>query len=165
MNALSLFQYELSLCSIPTSSRKLDEALGNGVRLGTITEFAGRNRTGKTQLILQMIFNTVLPKPLGVIDGEAVYISTQPGSFCPDRIYPIIDPQVVVWRNKLENTPAAKLFTRNIALSRIIYEQVHSLRDLVETVCCLPKLAKRSRNVILQIHRTVFPMIQFSYSF
>ena len=146
MNALSLLQDELSLRSIPTSSRKLDEAMGNGIRFGTITEFAGRIGTGKTQLIFQLMFNTILPKPLGVIDGEAVYIATRPGSFNPERINEIADHLVDIWRNKYGNTPAVNEFTREQALSRILYTEVDSLLELIKTVYYLKKLVQGCKN-------------------
>ena len=159
MNALSTLFKELSVLSIPTSSRKLDEALGNGVRLELITEIAGREGTGKTQLILQMIFNTVLPKPLGVINGEAVYISTRPANFCPDRIYPMVDRQVEVWREKFANTPEAIVFSRDVALGKIHFIGVNSIANLIQTVYNLDKFLKSNSSNVSYLIFIMFFMI------
>lgn len=49
-NANSILKKEFQEAAIPTGSTELDKALNNGVKLGTITEFAGLSGSGKTQL-------------------------------------------------------------------------------------------------------------------
>ncbi|MFW9997153.1 MAG: DNA repair and recombination protein RadA [Candidatus Odinarchaeota archaeon] len=79
---------------ITTGSKDLDEVLGGGgIETGSMTEYFGEFRTGKTQLALQHCVSVQLPKSLGGLRGEdtdsepvfAAYIDTE-GTFRPERI-------------------------------------------------------------------------------
>ncbi|KAI9774854.1 MAG: hypothetical protein M1840_000070 [Geoglossum simile] len=61
---------------ISTLDERLDEALGGGVPMGYITEFAGESATGKSQLLLLLSLATQLPPPHGV-SKSTLYISTE----------------------------------------------------------------------------------------
>lgn len=66
-------------CSvISTLDPDLDAALGGGVPLGRITEFAGESGTGKTQFLLALCLAVQLPPPRGP-GQHALYISTESG--------------------------------------------------------------------------------------
>ncbi|KAJ6439629.1 DNA repair protein rhp57 [Purpureocillium lavendulum] len=56
----------------------LDAALGGGVPLGCITEFAGESGSGKTQFLLSLCLAVQLPPPRGLAK-QALYISTESG--------------------------------------------------------------------------------------
>ncbi|RDA93168.1 hypothetical protein CP533_3166 [Ophiocordyceps camponoti-saundersi (nom. inval.)] len=63
---------------ISTLDDNLDAALGGGIPLGRITEFAGESGTGKTQFLLSLCLSVQLPPPRGT-GRQAVYISTEAG--------------------------------------------------------------------------------------
>ncbi|KAM4060019.1 rad51 domain-containing protein [Hirsutella rhossiliensis] len=63
---------------ISTLDHGLDAALGGGVPVGCITEFAGESGAGKTQLLLSLCLAVQLPPPRGP-RKQAVYISTESG--------------------------------------------------------------------------------------
>lgn len=45
----------------------------------------GLSQTGKTQICFQLCMNVQLPKELGGVDGEALYVDTH-GDFAVERI-------------------------------------------------------------------------------
>jgi DNA repair protein RAD57 len=66
-------------CSaISTLDPDLDAALGGGVPVGCITEFAGESGAGKTQFLLSLCLAVQLPPPHG-LGKQALYISTESG--------------------------------------------------------------------------------------
>ncbi|KAG7309300.1 hypothetical protein JYU34_005242 [Plutella xylostella] len=76
-NAAEYWQRETSLPSIPTFCQQVDKLLGSdGVQLGTITELLGLPGTGKTQMCLQLCASIQIPKALGGLEAEALYIDT-----------------------------------------------------------------------------------------
>jgi RecA/RadA recombinase len=170
VTVLGALQEELKLASIPTGSRFLDEALCNGIRVGCITELVvslsavkspsinkqfvvqGGSGSGKTQLSLQLVFNTIFPKPLGTIDGEAVFISTK-RNFCPQRVTQLADLYVALWDKRLKKLPKnletfyKERFTREKALTRILHKRVENAMELLSTVYYLKKMLLSNRNV------------------
>jgi len=73
------------ILSFTTGSKRLDEFLTGGYKLGTINEIYGEFGTGKTQLCHQLAVNVQLPKDKGGLEANAVYIDTE-GTFRPERI-------------------------------------------------------------------------------
>ncbi len=61
---------------ISTLDDTLDAALGGGVPVGYITEFAGESGAGKTQFLLSLCLAVQLPAPRG-LGKKALYISTE----------------------------------------------------------------------------------------
>ncbi|EJP65265.1 DNA repair protein RAD57 [Beauveria bassiana ARSEF 2860] len=61
---------------ISTLDDTLDEALGGGVPVGYITEFAGESGAGKTQFLLSLCLAVQLPAPRG-LGRQALYVSTE----------------------------------------------------------------------------------------
>jgi DNA repair protein RadA len=70
---------------ITTNSRELDALLGGGIETGSMTEFAGAFRSGKTQVCHQLCVNVQLPPDQGGCEATAAYIDTE-GTFRPERI-------------------------------------------------------------------------------
>ncbi|KAH7321050.1 P-loop containing nucleoside triphosphate hydrolase protein [Stachybotrys elegans] len=64
--------------TISTLDHDLDVALGGGVPLGCITEFAGESGVGKTQFLLSLCLAVQLPPPRG-LGKQALYVSTESG--------------------------------------------------------------------------------------
>ncbi|OAQ79986.1 DNA repair protein rhp57 [Purpureocillium lilacinum] len=76
-------QRQMTPCDVPceaisTLDDDLDAALGGGVPLGCITEFAGESGAGKTQFLLSLCLAVQLPSPRGLAK-QALYISTESG--------------------------------------------------------------------------------------
>lgn len=80
-----------NMLKIATGSASLDDLFGGGIETGSMTEFYGEFRTGKTQLAHQLCITAQLPREMGglnVDDKEpikVVYIDTE-GTFRPERI-------------------------------------------------------------------------------
>jgi len=67
---------------IRTGLGKLDDALGGGLRSGTITDIFGANGTGKTQLTLQIVANLIS-------QGGTIFYQDTTGNFRPERLLEI----------------------------------------------------------------------------
>jgi len=80
-----VWEHRRNMARITTSSHELDELLGGGIETGSMTEFFGEYRTGKTQIAHQLCVNVQLPKESGGLGGTAVYLDTE-GTFRPERI-------------------------------------------------------------------------------
>lgn len=80
-----------NMLKISTGSASLDDLFGGGIETGSMTEFYGEFRTGKTQIAHQLCISAQLPREMGglnVADQEpikVVYIDTE-GTFRPERI-------------------------------------------------------------------------------
>ena len=83
--ALELKKERMNLPKITTGSRNLDNLLGGGIEVKTITEFFGEYGTGKTQICHQLAVNVQLPPERGGLNKKAVYIDTE-GTFRWERI-------------------------------------------------------------------------------
>ena len=75
-------------CTLATLCSQLDAIFGGGVESGSITEFYGEYRTGKTQLCLTLCVSSFLPRALGGGEGKALFLDTE-GTFRPERLAPI----------------------------------------------------------------------------
>ncbi|MCC6047886.1 MAG: DNA repair and recombination protein RadA, partial [Desulfurococcaceae archaeon] len=98
--ALDLKKERSGLPKITTGSRKLDELLGGGVEVRTVTEFFGEYGTGKTQLCMQLSVNVQLPRDKGGLGARAVFIDSE-GTFRWERIESMakavgLDPEKVM---------------------------------------------------------------------
>lgn len=67
---------------IRTGLEKLDEILGDSLRSGTITDVFGESGAGKTQLVMQIIANSVL-------ENDVFYQDTT-GNFRPERLLEMV---------------------------------------------------------------------------
>ncbi|MFW9928402.1 MAG: DNA repair and recombination protein RadA [Candidatus Thorarchaeota archaeon] len=109
ISAEEILDQRQKLLRITTGSAALDELFRGGIETGSLTEFYGEFRTGKTQLAHQLCVTLQLPREEGglketgkdVQPVKAVYIDTE-GTFRPERIiamaqrYPSLDPQEVL---------------------------------------------------------------------
>ncbi|MFX0209916.1 MAG: DNA repair and recombination protein RadA [Candidatus Hodarchaeota archaeon] len=73
---------------LKTSSEDLDRILGGGVECGSVTEFYGAFRTGKTQICYQLAINAQLPHNKGGLEKKVLWIDTE-GTFYWERPYAI----------------------------------------------------------------------------
>jgi DNA repair protein RadA len=84
-SAEDVWEHRKNITRITTGSQELDDLLGGGVETGSLIEFFGEFRTGKTQIMHQLCVNVQLPLEKGGIEGKALYIDTE-GTFRPERI-------------------------------------------------------------------------------
>jgi DNA repair protein RadA len=84
-SAEDVWEHRKNIARITTGSQELDDLLGGGVETGSLIEFFGEFRTGKTQIMHQLCVNVQLPLEKGGIEGKALYIDTE-GTFRPERI-------------------------------------------------------------------------------
>ena len=84
-SADAIWEVRKNIARVTTSSQELDDLLGGGVETGSVIEFFGEFRTGKTQIMHQLCVNVQLPKEKGGLEGRALYIDTE-GTFRPERI-------------------------------------------------------------------------------
>nr|MDO8076721.1 DNA repair and recombination protein RadA [Candidatus Freyarchaeota archaeon] len=102
VSAEEFLEQRKTISQITTGTRNLDQLLGGGIETRGITEFFGEFRTGKTQICHQLSVTVQLPKEMGGLNGDAVYIDTE-GTFRPERLMSIaarfeLDPQEVLKR-------------------------------------------------------------------
>jgi DNA repair protein RadA len=80
-----LYDKRVKIEKITTGSNHLDNLLAGGVETGSITEFYGPYKSGKTQIVHQLAVNVQLSKDAGGLEGSALYIDSE-GTFRPERI-------------------------------------------------------------------------------
>lgn len=109
VTATVILEERRNMLRITTGAQSLDELFGGGIETGSLTEFYGEFRTGKTQIAHQLCVTIQLPISEGGLQEEgedapqvkAVYIDTE-GTFRPERIiamaqrYPTLDYQKVM---------------------------------------------------------------------
>lgn len=101
-SAESLWQHRKNIARVTTGSQELDNLLAGGVETGSMIEFFGEFRTGKTQIMHQMCVNVQLPKERGGIEGAALYIDTE-GTFRPERIIQMAEALDLDYNKILKN--------------------------------------------------------------
>ncbi len=67
---------------LTTGIEKIDEALRGGIEVGSIVEFFGPARGGKTQWVSQLAVTTQLPLEKGGLEGRVLWLDTE-SSFKP----------------------------------------------------------------------------------
>ena len=87
---------------LTTNSSTLDEILAGGIEPGSVTEFYGEYRTGKTQIAHQLCVNVQLPYEEGGLEGNALYIDTE-ATFRPERIIQMADAKDLDYNKTLKN--------------------------------------------------------------
>jgi len=87
---------------LSTNSSTLDEILAGGIEPGSVTEFYGEYRTGKTQIAHQLCVNVQLPYDEGGLEGNALYIDTE-ATFRPERIIQMADAKDLDYNKTLQN--------------------------------------------------------------
>ena len=87
---------------LTTNSSTLDEILVGGIEPGSVTEFYGEYRTGKTQIAHQLCVNVQLPYEEGGLEGNALYIDTE-ATFRPERIIQMAEAKDLDYNKTLQN--------------------------------------------------------------
>ncbi|KAI8093207.1 P-loop containing nucleoside triphosphate hydrolase protein [Halteromyces radiatus] len=88
---------------VTTQDPHIDDIVGKGIPIGSITEVVGESSSGKTQLCLQLCFTVQQPIHLGGLGSEAVYIHNE-GKFSSNRCH-----QLATWFGKQYNLLPSKM--------------------------------------------------------
>lgn len=94
----------LQLRYISTLDDGLDAALGGGIPVGTISEFAGESGAGKTQALLALCLAVQLPPPHG-LGRHALYISTE-AALATRRLAQMLDANPILQAAAPEDRPS-----------------------------------------------------------
>jgi DNA repair protein RadA len=97
-----IWEIRKNIARIETGSQELDGLLGGGVETGSLIEFFGEFRTGKTQICHQLCVNVQLPREQGGLEGNALYIDTE-GTFRPERIINMAEALNLDYNTVLKN--------------------------------------------------------------
>jgi DNA repair protein RadA len=101
-SAEDVWEHRKNITRITTSSDELDDLLGGGIETGSLIEFFGEFRTGKTQIAHQLCVNVQLPREDGGLEGNALYIDTE-GTFRPERIIQMSEALELDYNQILKN--------------------------------------------------------------
>lgn len=101
-SAEAIWEHRKNIARITTGSQELDDVLGGGIETGSVIEFFGEFRTGKTQIMHQLCVNVQLPKEKGGLEANALYIDTE-GTFRPERIIQMSEGLDLDYKKVLKN--------------------------------------------------------------
>lgn len=96
----SILERRKEIGRINTGSKEFNNLIGGGVETMSITEAFGKFSSGKSQLGFQLAVNAQLPREMGGMDGQVLFIDTE-STFRPERIKQLaeaqgLDPQVIL---------------------------------------------------------------------
>ncbi len=94
---------------LTTNSANLDGILAGGIEPGSVTEFYGEYRTGKTQIAHQLCVNVQLPYEEGGLEGNALYIDTE-STFRPERIIHMAEAKDLDYNKTLQNITVGRAY-------------------------------------------------------
>ncbi|KAJ2954761.1 hypothetical protein O0L34_g3064 [Tuta absoluta] len=154
-SATEIWQRENSLPSIPTFSQSLDNVLGNsGLQLSSLTEVLGLPGTGKTQLCLQLCASIQIPRVLGGLSAEALYIDTNT-NFTLDRFREILSASLERCRQLLDIEFTIR---EEESLKKIHYVNAFGLDKFCALLHSLPRFIEEHSNVkLIVIDSIPFP--------
>ncbi|MHA2289859.1 MAG: DNA repair and recombination protein RadA, partial [Promethearchaeota archaeon] len=104
-----IWERRKQLNRLTTNSSTLDEILAGGIEPGSVTEFYGEYRTGKTQIAHQLCVNVQLPYEEGGLEGNALYIDTE-ATFRPERIIQMAEAKDLDYNNVLQNITVGRAY-------------------------------------------------------
>lgn len=162
---------------IPTFSHALDELLGRGLQLGTVTELCGLPGVGKTQLCMQLAAAAPLHSHFGGAGGDTIYVDTE-GSFSASRFREIASAAVVHVQRIVSDQRAmdalqyaedavhadtlrgiANDFTTDRVMGSVSMLRVHDTAGLVSAATLLDSLLTRRTSVRLVVVDSIaYPM-------
>ncbi|RVE44402.1 hypothetical protein evm_010932 [Chilo suppressalis] len=154
VNAAELWQRDTSLPAIPTFSQSLDKVFGDdGVQLCSLTELLGLPGTGKTQISMQLCAAVQIPKVLGGLDAEALYIDTNT-NFTPERFRDILIGSLEKC-NRLLDSPTE--INEEAALNKLHYVNAFGLEKYCAFMLRLPNLIEKLQIRLIVIDSIAFP--------
>ncbi|MEA4956787.1 Protein RecA [bioreactor metagenome] len=112
---------------ITVGSDAFNELIGGGIETQSLTEVFGEFGSGKSQISHELAVTVQLPKDLGGIDGECVFIDTE-NTFRPERIEQIADGFELDHEEVLQKIHIARAFnsSHQILMADKINELIQS---------------------------------------
>jgi len=112
--------------------KSLDELLEGGLPVGSLVEVYGEPGVGKTQMVLHLSINALLPPREGGLGGSVVYVDTE-GGFSPERVSTMakargLDPESVLRRVSVAQVRTVEALLVSLSRAR---EQVRGGASLV----------------------------------
>jgi len=104
-----LYDKRTKIDRITTGCTSLDSLLGGGVETGSITEFYGAYKSGKTQIVHQLSVNVQLSRDVGGLEGGALFIDSE-GTFRPERIVSMAIAMRLEPKAALQNIKVARAY-------------------------------------------------------
>ncbi|CAG9793288.1 unnamed protein product [Diatraea saccharalis] len=154
VNAAELWQRDTSLPSIPTFSQSLDNVFGNeGVRLGSLTELLGLPGSGKTQICIQLCASVQIPKILGGLDAEALYVDTNT-NFTAERFQEIVVASLTKCYRLLDYHTQVD---EEAALEKLHYVNAFGLERYCALMLRLPDIVEQHKIRLIVIDSIAFP--------
>jgi len=103
----SILEKRKEIGRITTGSKELDALIGGGVETMAITEAFGKFSSGKSQVGFQLAVNAQLPREMGGMDGQILFIDTE-STFRPERIKQLAEAMNLDPATILKNIHVAK---------------------------------------------------------
>eukprot|EP00636_Phaeomonas_parva_P015237 CAMPEP_0118854132 /NCGR_PEP_ID=MMETSP1163-20130328/2449_1 /TAXON_ID=124430 /ORGANISM="Phaeomonas parva, Strain CCMP2877" /LENGTH=365 /DNA_ID=CAMNT_0006786805 /DNA_START=266 /DNA_END=1364 /DNA_ORIENTATION=+ len=125
---LEMLHRQKKVIHVTTGSTALDEILGGGIESGSITEFYGEYRTGKTQLMHTLCVTSQLGLEQGGGMGKVLYIDTE-GNFRPQRIQQIADRFGLDAAETLDNVYVRRCHTHEEQMESVMLAQAILAED------------------------------------
>ncbi|XP_055611013.1 DNA repair protein RAD51 homolog 3-like [Uranotaenia lowii] len=141
--------------NIITFCRDLDQAMGNGVSVGLITEFCGPPGSGKTQMCLQLCINVQILPQFGGLGGKALYFDTN-FNFDPHRLKEIAAAcvrhcQKLVQIHRKDLNHLIENLTAETFLDGVYYKHVSEFSELTNEVAQLEQTLKNGEKIKLVV--------------
>ncbi|OQD59402.1 DNA repair and recombination protein RadA [Methanobrevibacter arboriphilus JCM 13429 = DSM 1125] len=109
---------------ITVGSEAFNELIGGGIETQSITEVFGEFGSGKSQISHELAVTVQLPRDLGGLDGECVFIDTE-NTFRPERIEQISDGFELDHEEVLQKIHIARAF--NSAHQILMADKINEL--------------------------------------
>ncbi|CAG9821008.1 unnamed protein product [Phaedon cochleariae] len=132
--AFSLYQEDIQNGTILSYNEKLDEILKNVMVTKSVVELTGHSGSGKTQLCFQLCISVQLPKFIGGVGGQSLYISTN-FNFSVERL----GEMARNFAHLYDNIKGDNSFQFN---EKIILRNIHFVKidSAIELIGCLAQL-------------------------
>ncbi|KAI6189635.1 DNA repair protein RAD51-like protein [Aphelenchoides bicaudatus] len=117
--ANEIHQRRTEIIQIETGSRELNRLLGGGIETGSITEFFGEFRTGKSQICHTLAVICQLPVEMGGAEGKCLWIDTE-GTFRPERLLAVAQRFKLKPSEVLDNVAYARCHNTDHQLSLLV---------------------------------------------
>ncbi|MBD3230392.1 MAG: DNA repair and recombination protein RadA [Candidatus Lokiarchaeota archaeon] len=130
-----LYSRRKEIDRITTGSNSLDGLLGGGVETGSITEFYGPFKSGKTQIVHQLAVDVQLSKDVGGLKGDALYIDSE-NTFRPERIVSMALAMKLEPQETLKKIRVARAYNSEHQIELVnkienIFEESNNVRLLI----------------------------------
>ncbi|XP_058822684.1 DNA repair protein RAD51 homolog 3 [Topomyia yanbarensis] len=154
-SCLDLWREEKEQAGIVTFCKDLDQAIGNGISVGLITEFCGPPGTGKTQMCIQLAVNVQIPPTLGGLGAKVMYFDTNFG-FNPNRLEEVATActhhcQKLVQIHRKDLAKTISHFTVDSILDGVYYKHIHECSELLDGIEELEQFLKSGQQIKLVI--------------